>query len=40
MNPCSYSHLTFDKGTQKYSGEKVTSSTNTAGKTKYLHAEN
>jgi hypothetical protein len=34
MNPRSYAHLIFDKG------EKKASSTNVAGKSGYLHAEN
>jgi hypothetical protein len=40
MNPCSYAHPIFDKGSQTYNGEKTASSTNDAGKTGYLHAEN
>jgi hypothetical protein len=40
MNPCSYVHLTFDKSTKIYNGEKTASPTNVAGKTGYLHAEN
>jgi hypothetical protein len=40
MNPHSYSHLIFDKGTQTYNGEKTASSTNVVGKTGYLSAEN
>jgi hypothetical protein len=39
MNPCSYAHLIFDKGT-KNDGENTTSSTNVAGKTGYLPTEN
>jgi hypothetical protein len=39
MNPCSYAHLIFDKGT-KNDGEKTASSTNVAWKTGYLPAEN
>jgi hypothetical protein len=38
MNPHSY--LIFDKGIKTYEGEKTASSTNVAGKTGYLHAEN
>jgi hypothetical protein len=40
MNPLSYSLLIFYKGTKTYDGEKTASSTNVAGKTEYLHAEN
>jgi hypothetical protein len=32
INPHSHSHLTLDKGTKKYAGEKTASSTNGAGK--------
>jgi hypothetical protein len=32
MNPHSYAHLIFDKGTKTYDGEKTASSTNVAGK--------
>jgi hypothetical protein len=39
MNPHSYAHLIFNKGTKTYDGEKTASSTN-AGKSSYLHAEN
>jgi hypothetical protein len=39
MNPHSYAHLIFDKGTKKH-GEKRASSTNVAGKSGYLPAEN
>jgi hypothetical protein len=38
MNPHSYAHLIFDKGTND--GEKTTSSTNVAQKSGYLPAEN
>jgi hypothetical protein len=38
INPHSYSHLIFDKGAI-YIGEKTASSTNGAGKTGYLYAE-
>jgi hypothetical protein len=37
MNPHSYAHLIFDKGTKNM--EKTASSTNVAGKTGYLSAE-
>jgi hypothetical protein len=40
MNPCRYTHLIFDKVTKTYNGEKTAFSTNVAGKTGYLHAEN
>jgi hypothetical protein len=40
VNPYIYTHLTFDKGTRTYNGEKTASSTNVAGKTGYLPAEN
>jgi hypothetical protein len=40
MNPCSYAHLIFDKGTKMYDGKKTSSSTNIAGNTGYLHAKN
>jgi hypothetical protein len=40
MNPHSYAHLFFDRGTKKYDGEKTTSSPNVAGKTRHLPAEN
>jgi hypothetical protein len=36
MNPCSYSHLCFDKGAKTCIGEKIVSSTNGAGKAGYL----
>jgi hypothetical protein len=39
MNPCSYAHVIFEKVPKTYAGEKTASSTNTAGKTGYLHAE-
>jgi hypothetical protein len=35
-----YTHLTFDKCAKTYDREKKASSTNVAGKTGYLHAEN
>jgi uncharacterized protein (DUF736 family) len=38
MNPQSYAHLIFDKGSKTYDGEKTASSTN-VGETGYLHAE-
>jgi hypothetical protein len=40
VNPHSYAHLVFDKGTKPYGGEKTASLTNVAGKTGYLNAEN
>jgi hypothetical protein len=40
MNPCSYPHLIFYKGAKTYNGEKIASSTNVAGKTRYLPEEN
>jgi hypothetical protein len=40
MNPHSYAHLIFDKGAKTYDGEKTASSTNIAGKSGYLPAEN
>jgi hypothetical protein len=40
MNPCSYDHVIFDKGAKTYDGEKTASSTNVAGKSGYLPAEN
>jgi hypothetical protein len=46
MNPQSYAHLIFEKGTKNilwrktYSGEKAVSSTNVAGIYGYLPAEN
>jgi hypothetical protein len=39
MNPCSYTHLIFDKGSRTYYREKTSSSTNVVGKTGYLPAE-
>jgi hypothetical protein len=39
MNPCSYTHLIFDKAQKTYNGEKITSSTKVTGKS-YLTAEN
>jgi hypothetical protein len=38
--PCTYPHLIFDKAPKTYNREKTGSSTNVAGKTGYLHAEN
>jgi hypothetical protein len=32
MNPCSYTHLIFDKGAKTYNGEKIASSTMLLGK--------
>jgi hypothetical protein len=40
INRGSFAQLIFDKGTQNTIGEKTASSTNAAGKTGYLHAEN
>jgi hypothetical protein len=40
MNPHSYTHLIFDKVMKTYNGEKIASSTNVAGKSGYLPAEN
>jgi hypothetical protein len=40
MNPHSYVHLIFDKAPKTYDGEKTVSSTNVAGKSGYLPAEN
>jgi hypothetical protein len=40
MNPHSYAHLIFDKVPKIYNGEKTASSTNDAGKSSYLPAEN
>jgi hypothetical protein len=40
MNPCTYVHLVFDKGTKAYDEQKTTSSTNVAGEIGYLPAEN
>jgi hypothetical protein len=39
INPCIYSQLIFDKGTQTHAGKKTVSSTNAAGKTGYPHVE-
>jgi hypothetical protein len=40
MNPCSYTHLIFDKGAKNYTMEKrQASSTNVTGKSGYLPAE-
>jgi hypothetical protein len=39
MNRYSYVHI-LTKATKTYEGEKTGSSTNVAGKTGYLHAEN
>jgi hypothetical protein len=40
INPHSYAHLIFDNGAKTYNREKTAASTNVAGKTGYLHAEN
>jgi hypothetical protein len=39
MNPCSSTHLSFNKVPKTYSGEKTASSTNVAGKSGYMPAE-
>jgi hypothetical protein len=40
MNPCRHGQPIFDKGAKNICGEKTASSTNVAGKTGYLLAEN
>jgi hypothetical protein len=40
MNPHSYAHLIFGKALKTYDGEKTASSTNVAGESGYLPAEN
>jgi hypothetical protein len=41
MYSCSYAHLNFWQSHPKHTmGKKMASSTNVAGKTGYLHAEN
>jgi hypothetical protein len=40
MNPHSYAHIIFDKDTKNINGEETDSSTNVAGKSGYLPAEN
>jgi hypothetical protein len=40
MNSHSYAHFIFDKVPKTYNGEKAASSTNGAGKSGYLPAEN
>jgi hypothetical protein len=40
MNPHSYAYLIFEKTPKTYVGEKPASSTNVAGKSGYLPAEN
>jgi hypothetical protein len=40
MNLHSNAHLIFDQGAKTYNGEKTASSTNIAGKSDYLPAEN
>jgi hypothetical protein len=40
MNPHSYDHLIFDKGAKNIQWRKAASSTNVAGKSGYLPAEN
>jgi uncharacterized protein (DUF736 family) len=40
MNPHSCAHLFFTKVPKRYNGEKTASSTNVAGKSGYLSAEN
>jgi hypothetical protein len=38
-NPCTRSRLIFNKGAQKHTMEKRSSSTNVTGKTEYPHVE-
>jgi hypothetical protein len=40
MNPHSYAHLVFDKAPKTYNEKQTASSTNVAGKSGYLPAEN
>jgi hypothetical protein len=40
VNPHNYGHLIFDKVPKTYDGEETASSTNVAGKSGYLPAEN
>jgi hypothetical protein len=40
MNPHSYAHLIFEKGTKIYYGEKTAFLTNIVEKTGYLKVEN
>jgi hypothetical protein len=40
MNPHSSAHQIFDKRAKTHNGEKTASSTNVAGKSGYLPAEN
>jgi hypothetical protein len=40
MNPHSYAHLIFDKGTKNIQWEQIASLTNIAGKSGYLPADN
>jgi hypothetical protein len=40
MNPYNYAHLIFNKMQKTNDGEKIASSTNVAGKSGYLPAEN
>jgi hypothetical protein len=40
MNPHSYNHLFFDKGTKNIQWRKDASTTNVAGKTGYVPARN
>jgi hypothetical protein len=39
MNPHSYTHLIFDKGTKNIQWRKIASSTNVAGKSDYPFAK-
>ena len=39
INPCMYTHVIFDKGTQAHNGEKTVSLINGFGKTGYPHAK-
>jgi hypothetical protein len=40
MNSYCYSHLIFDKAPKTYDGEKTASSTNVAGESGFIPAEN
>ena len=39
INPCTYSHLIYDRGSTKINGEKTVSSISGAGKNGQLHVE-